>query len=189
MLQLLSKQRRLSQQWPTTLRSTPLPAAAAALLELLECWRTQPVVWLPPKQLCLLLGSAACLQRWLELLSLQVTQTQQVTNRPLHSVHACKLSAATVLWEPLVTFRFAMTSVSNISESLLSLTTDKLIYSCVLAVLYWLSGSLSLVPCRGSQPVQRTCRAWGSGWQSVPQTADAGLPPWSRPSCRATWAW
>ena len=128
-------QRRLSQQWPTTLRSTPLPAAVAALLGLLECWQTQLVAGLTPKQLCLLLGSAACLKRWLELLSLQVTQTQQVINRPLHSVQACKLSAATVQREPLVTFCFAIISVSHISGSLLSLTTDELIYSCVLAVL------------------------------------------------------
>ena len=104
MLQLLSKQRRLSQQWPTSLQSTSLPAAVAALLQLLDCWQTQLLAGLMAKKLCLLLSSAACLQRWLELLSLEVTQAQQVTIRPLHAGHACKLSAVMVLREPLATF-------------------------------------------------------------------------------------
>ena len=115
MLQLLSQQRRLSQQWPASLHSTPLQAAVGALLQLLQCRQMQLVAGLMPKQLCLLLSSAACLQRWLELLSLQVPQAQQVSSRPLHSVHACKLHAATVPWDPLVTFRFATSSVSNIT--------------------------------------------------------------------------
>ena len=109
----------------------------------------QLLAGLTPKQLCLLLSSAACLQRWLELLNLQVTQAQQVSNKPLHSVlHMQPLRCHGTLGascHPL----FAMESVSNICDSLLSLATHGhvLLRSCRAVCRWFHAGGAS--QCRG----------------------------------------